>query len=87
MRNKAADFIDSIIFEKYDICLVTETLLEDDDVKQTDATPSGYSFLHCPRSGRIGSGTGLVFRDYMKPKVLTAGNKRSFEFSEWLLIC
>ena len=84
VRNKTADFVDNIIDDKYDICPTTETwLTSQDDVKQVEATPAGYQFLHCPRPGRTGGGTGLVCKSSMNPRLITSGNTASFEYSKW----
>ena len=37
--------------------------------------------------GYRGGGTGLIFRDSLHVKMVDAGGKDSFEFSEWLVSC
>ena len=41
--------------------------------------------MHHSRSGRKGGGTGLLFRENIGVKEIDAGEKTSFEFSEWSL--
>ena len=86
VRSKTAEFVDNIIDDKYDICLVIETWLTSQvDVKQVEATPAGYQFLHCPRPGRTAGGIGLVFKSSMNPRLVTSGITTSFEYSKWYI--
>ena len=47
--------------------------------------PTGYKFVHHPRSERRGGGTGLAFRETINVREVTAGEKDSFEFAEYLV--
>ena len=38
-----------------------------------------------PRFGRRGGGTGLVYRNALGIKKVDAGERASFEFSEWIV--
>ena len=50
--------------------------------------PNGYCFVHQPRSGRRGGGTGLAFKEKINVRQVAAGEKDSFEFAEYsILIC
>ena len=42
-----------------------------------------HKFLHHNRSGHKGGGTGLLFRENIDVSKIDAGEKTSFEFSEW----
>ena len=44
-----------------------------------------HKFLHHNRSGRKGGGTGLLLRETISVSKIVAGEKTSFEFSEWSL--
>lgn len=48
-----------------------------------EITPPGFRFFHCPHKDRKGSGTGLLAREDIIVHMLDAGEKLSFEFSEW----
>lgn len=86
IRNKSADFVDNILEDGYDLCLITETWLRDvDSVQAVHATPSGFCFDHCPRIDRSGGGVGIVHVSSMKCKQKSAGTRKSFEYSEWIL--
>jgi len=69
---------------KADLYAKTETwLTEDDAAVRAELNLDGYNFLDHPREGRCGGGTGLIFRDFLRVKNADAGEKSSFEFSEW----
>ena len=48
-----------------------------------EITPPGFKFVNCPRKDRKGGGTGLLAREDVTVRMLDAGEKLSFEFSEW----
>lgn len=50
-----------------------------------EITPPAFKFVHCPRKDRTGGGTGLLERVDIIVHMLDAGEKLSFEFSEWEL--
>ena len=69
---------------KADLFAITETWLSADNAAvRADLCPDGYKFIDHPRLGRRGGGTGLVYRDSLGIKKADAGEKESFEFSEW----
>ena len=45
--------------------------------------PRRVQVIDHPRLGRRGGGTGLAYRDSLGIKKVDAGEKESFEFSEW----
>ena len=88
IRNKASDFVTSVTDENYDICMVTETWLkEDDSAKRIECTLPGFDFLDVPRIDRNGGGTGLLAKSRLKARLVHSSCKSSFEFSEWKLKC
>ena len=88
IRNKTSDFVTSVTDENYDICMVTETWLkEDDSAKRIECTLPGFDFLDVPRIDRNGGGTGLLAKSRLKARLVHSSCKSSFEFSEWKLKC
>jgi exonuclease III len=89
LRNKTCDFFDNITDDNYDICMITETWLDNSDgVLQVEATPSGYCFQHLPRKGRTGGGVGLICTQNMRPQQIQPETSwKSFEHCEWVLTC
>ena len=47
--------------------------------------PDGYKFIDHLRFGRRGGETGLVYRRSLGIKKVDAGERASFEFSEWIV--
>ena len=86
LKNKTASFVDYVQDCKADIFPITETwLTQNDAVVCREITPAGYRLLHCPRAGRAGGGTALLFKDSFNVRQFAAGEKSSFEFSEYLI--
>ena len=84
LKNKTAAFVDYVQDCKADIFVITETwLTQNDAVICTEITPAGYRLLHRPRADRVGGGTALLFKDSFNVRQLAAGEKSSFEFSEY----
>ena len=84
LRNKTADFVDYICETKVDLCAITETwLCPSDDAIRNESCPGGYVLADHSRTGRRGGGTALVYRNSLTVKKIDAGEKTSFEFSEW----
>ena len=70
---------------KADLFAITETWLSADDAAvRAELCPDGYKFIDHPRYGRRGGGTGLVYRSSLGIKKVDAGERASFEFSEWI---
>ena len=84
IKSKSADFINYVCSHKADLVAITETWLSvDDSAARYEITPPGYKFADQPRTRRTGGGTGLLYRDNIQVSKLEAGEKNSFEFSEW----
>ena len=81
------DTVDHVVNNNIDLCVVTETWLKDQDTVSVAAlSPPGYSFKSFPRqSERKGGGTGIMFNNTLKVSLSGGGEKKSFEFSEWIL--
>ncbi len=63
---------------------MTETWLTDNDATVLrELIPTGYRFVHQPRKGRRGGGTGLAYKETISVHQVAAGEKDSFEFAEY----
>ena len=85
LQNKTEVFIDHVIGESIDVCVVTETWLKDNDsVTLAALTPTGFSFCNVNRhSGSSGGGTGVIFRNSFKVWGADGTHRESLEASEW----
>ena len=84
LNNKAGDFIDFICDYKPDIASITETWFhENESAARVLCTPAGYNLLDYSRTGRLGGGTGIMFREDISVSQNAAGEFQSFEYSEW----
>ena len=69
-----------------DLFAIIETWLSANNIAaQAELCPDGYTFVDHPRSGCRGGGAGFLHRDSLKTKKIGAGEKKSFEFSEWIV--
>lgn len=84
-KSKSADILDFIYSSEADLFAFTETWLSENDTaaKLEFIPPRTHKFLHHNRKGRKGGGTGLLFKENIEVKKIDAGEKTSFEFSEW----
>ena len=83
LRNKTADFVDYVCETKGDLFAITETWLCPSTIRN-ESCPVGYVLADHSRTGRMGlGGTALVYRNSLTVKKIDAGEKTSFEFSEW----
>ena len=84
IKSKSAALLDYIVACKADLFAITETWLTPLDVAaQLEIVPPGYSFVHRPRTGRVGGGLGLLYKYAIAVSKVEDGEKESFEFSEW----
>ncbi len=69
------------------MCIITETFLTAiNNVTRAALHPSGFSFLDQPRlDGSARGGIGLFFRNSFTVVKTDFGEKRSFEYSEWMV--
>ena len=71
---------------KADIFAITETWpTQNDAVVCREITPAGYRLLHRPRTDRVGGGTALLYKESFNIRQFAAGEKNSFELSEYLI--
>ena len=86
-KNKSAAFYDYICDCKANLIAVTETWLTvNDNAVRAEIQPPGYKLVDFPRSSRGGGGTALIYRDAFNGSKIDAGEKVSFEFSEWKVV-
>ena len=87
VKSKSADLLDYIYTSGADLFAFTETWLTANDTaaKLEFIPPPTHKFLHHIRPDRKGGGTGLLFRENIDVSKIDAGDKTSFEFSEWSL--
>ena len=86
IRNKTLEFIENIIDNDIQICIVTETWLSDgDDALITECTPQNFSMLPVNRCNRAGGGTALLCNSKMKPRLIRSLTENYFEISEYLI--
>ena len=84
LNNKAAEFVDYVYDRKPDLVAITETSFTDDEsASRVLCTPEGYKLLDCPRLGRLGGGTGVLFRNSIITTKVAAAELQYFEYSEW----
>ena len=88
IRNKCNAYLEHLIDNKIDLCLVTETWLKETDGKVLGTLRSnGFEFDSCPRPDRTGGGIGLSYRENLKVRRVKANSQRSFESAEWIVTC
>ena len=78
VKNKTAVLVDYLYDRKIHLLAITETWMTDNDASvRADLCPDGYNFLHHPRVGCRGGGTGLIFRDFLHVVSVNVGQKES----------
>ena len=84
LRNKVAVFEEYIVTNQPDVCIITETWLNENDcVIRNEICPDGYVFKDHPRENRRCGGTGVLCRKALRPEKISGGQTRSFEYSEY----
>ena len=58
---------------------------ENDAGVRVELIPDGYNLLDQPRVGRGCGGTGLLYCNDLRVKKVESGEKKLFEFSEWII--
>ena len=82
LKNKTSNGVDYVSCSGADVFALAETWFRDiADSYRTEATPPGFRLLDCPRVGRTGEGTALLFHENMVVRKIAGG--QSFEHSEW----
>ena len=83
IRNKTDLFVDYIIEQSLDLCMITETWLSpEDSVIMGELTPSGYHLQTFHRQNRPGGGIALVHKANLKVQTVQSGEQSSFEYIE-----
>ena len=69
--NKTLAIADFILNNDIDICTITETWLSSSPNSPAvinELIPTGYKFLHCPRTNKRGGGVAIIIRECFKIK-------------------
>ena len=87
LRNKSAAFVELVCDVKMDLVTICESWLKPHhSAVLSELTPPGYKTLaHCPRIGRGGGGTALLYREGIDVVNVFSEEKSSYEVSEWLV--
>jgi len=86
IKNKTADFVCYAASTGADIFTCTETwLTERDMTKRAEITLPGFKLFDQPRLGRTGGGLALLMKNEIDARKIDGGERRSFEFFEWIL--
>ena len=88
IKNKTDLILDTLCTYRFSIMFLTETWINnnDSDLHMKNATPTGYSFLHRPRSnGQLGGGIGAIVHNDIK-HVDASSEIRSFASFEHMAI-
>ena len=86
IKNKDSILLDHLVESKTDICMVTETWLNEDDntwLECCDLSKNGYQIHSANRKNRRGGGLAIITTTNMKIKLLEKGDKSSFEYAAW----
>ena len=84
--NKDTLLMDHLSEVKANLCLVTETWLQDQDeawLSCCDIMCNGYKICNVNRQGRHGGGIALIYKQPITIKVISKGVNRSFEHAIW----
>ena len=85
VKNKAMIMKDYVVDNDIDIMALAETWLRPgntDDVEVGYLCPTGYRFLHVPRSHSRGGGVGVLFKDNLNINSSMCDTFQSFEFMD-----
>jgi exonuclease III len=85
LRNKTNEFLHHAITNDYDICVITETWLNNNDTAIIESLrPKGYDFQHVSRNNpNRGGGIGIFFKNQIKVKKLKSPTYSTFEMCLW----
>ena len=87
IKSKSADFLCYVKSCAPDIFAITETWFTGrDSAHRAEVTPPGSMLYDHARSGHSEGGTALLCRDSISVTRITAGEEKSFEFSEWIIL-
>ncbi len=84
--NKTHTIVDYISDHNIDLCCITESWIQDgDSVTQEELKPNGFDLRNFPRNNRTGGGIAIIFKESIKPKLVSAFERKSFECTEWII--
>ena len=86
IKNKSADFACYASSTGTNIFAITKSWLSERDVAhKTEITLPRYKLFEHQRVGRIGGGIALLLNEVIDVQKVNCGERRSFEFGEWIL--
>ena len=86
IKNKDTNLLDHLVENKTDICIVTESWLNEDDktwLECCDLSRNGYQIHSANRKNRRGGGLAIISTISIKIALLEKGEKFSFEYAVW----
>ncbi len=84
--NKTHTIVDYISDHHIDLCYITESWIQDGDiVTEEELKPNGFDLKNFPRNGCTGGGIALLYKESIKPKLVSAFERSSFECTEWII--
>ena len=81
IKNKDTNLLDHLVEDRTDICIATETWLNEDDkiwLECSDLSKNSFQIQSLNRKNRRGGGLALISTINIKIKVLENGEKSSF---------
>ena len=87
LRNKTQDFLHHAISKDLDVCIISETWLNDNDSPTISAMQNGgYKFENIDRSGsHRGGGLGILYKSSINVERLNTTHFATFEMGIWKL--
>ena len=89
IKNKDTNLLDHLVDNKTDICIVTETWLNEDDkiwLECCDLSKNVYQIYSANRKNIRGGVLAIISTTSIKIKLLEKGEKSSFEYAVWKVI-
>ena len=81
LNNKSLSILETVLDQKLDILLITETWINDEKADVLgDLNSNGYTFKNFPREDCKGGGIGLLSSDYLQINNLSHYNLTSFQY-------
>ena len=86
IKCKDSLLLDELIINKFNMCIVTETWLKDQDqlwLETNDLVQNGYRIDTVNRANRTGGGLAIIYRSSINIKLLKKGMIHSIEYALW----
>ena len=86
IKNKDINLLDHLVENKTDICIVTETWLNEDDKIRLECcglSKNGFQIQSVNRKNRKGGGLAIISTINIKIKLLEYAEKSSFKYAVW----